>query len=122
MLVLQNAPLPALEMPSLDLRLWDVDNGTSKFDLSLFLVDGEPALRGWLEYSTDLFDRSTAERMVGHFQTLLEGAVREPDCPVSRLPVRPVSRSDDAIIEIKFESRFNGRDESRVNVSTAVFC
>jgi hypothetical protein len=43
-------------------------------------------------------------------------------CPVSRLPLRPVSRSDDAIIEIKFESRFNGLDESRVNVSTAVFC
>jgi len=33
----------------------------------------------WLEmeYNTDLFDESRIERMVGHYQTLLEGIVAE---------------------------------------------
>jgi hypothetical protein len=37
------------------------------------------------------------------------------------LPHRPVFRSDGEIIELKFESRFNCRDESGMNVSTAIF-
>jgi len=32
-----------------------------------------------LKYSTDLFDAGAIERMAGHFRTLLEAAVSEPD-------------------------------------------
>jgi len=39
-----------------------------------------------LEVNADLFDAATAKRMLGHFQTLLAGAVADPDQPLSRLP------------------------------------
>ena len=49
----------------------------SPFDLSLFLREREGKYIGYIEYSTDLFDASTIERMAGHFSTLLEGIVAE---------------------------------------------
>jgi amino acid adenylation domain-containing protein len=87
MFVLQNAPQQAPEVPGLRLEPWDVDSGTSKFDLSLFLVEQDGGLRGTLEYSTELFEADTAQRLVGHYHTLLHAACAEPNTPVSRLPL-----------------------------------
>jgi amino acid adenylation domain-containing protein len=85
--VFQNAPLPAFEFAGLQMSPWDVDSGTSKFDLSLFLVEQERSLRGALEYSTELFEGKTAGRLVGHLRTLLEAACADPEQRVSRLPL-----------------------------------
>jgi amino acid adenylation domain-containing protein len=65
----------------------EVDGGTSKFDLMLSLTNRGKDLIGYFEYSTDLFDRSTIERMAGNFQTLLEGIVADPDKRLSDLPL-----------------------------------
>ncbi|CAM4336662.1 non-ribosomal peptide synthetase [Corallococcus exiguus] len=89
MFVLQNAPMPALEAPGLVIEAKPVDTGTTKYDLSLLLVDLPQGLRVIAEYSTDLFERSTAERLLGHYLTLLEGIVAQPDVPISRLPLLP---------------------------------
>jgi amino acid adenylation domain-containing protein len=53
----------------------------------LSMVDSPEGLQGRLEYSTDLFDRSTAERMLNHFQVLLEAAVTNPALTLSQLPL-----------------------------------
>ncbi|RKG67657.1 amino acid adenylation domain-containing protein [Corallococcus sp. CA054B] len=89
MFVLQNAPMPALEAPGVVMEAKPVDTGTTKYDLSLLLVDLPQGLRVIAEYSTDLFERSTAERLLGHYLTLLEGIVARPDVPISRLPLLP---------------------------------
>ena len=44
-------------------------------------------LRGRMEYNTDLFDEATIERMLEHYQVLLEAAVANPALPVSELPL-----------------------------------
>ncbi|MEV1179228.1 condensation domain-containing protein, partial [Nonomuraea sp. NPDC049784] len=44
---------------------------TAKFDLTLFLIARERGFGGAVEFSTELFDRSTVERMVGHLVRLL---------------------------------------------------
>jgi amino acid adenylation domain-containing protein len=64
-----------------------VDNGTSKFDLSLELMETDGNLWGSFEYSSDLFAEDTIARMGGHFQTLLEGIVAHPDHHLSQLPM-----------------------------------
>jgi amino acid adenylation domain-containing protein len=61
------------------------DKETSVFDLSLDLWDGPMGLRGKLEYSSELFDRATVERMVRHFEVLLEGLVAQPEVPVQQI-------------------------------------
>nr|VFJ66085.1 MAG: amino acid adenylation domain-containing protein [Candidatus Kentron sp. FW] len=48
-------------------------------------MDGE--LTGRLEYATDLFERPTMERLVGHLQILLAGIVADPQTPIHGLPL-----------------------------------
>jgi hypothetical protein len=44
--VYHNALVPAFDFADLKVRQWDVDTGTSKFDLSLFLVEDEGGCAG----------------------------------------------------------------------------
>ncbi len=84
---LQNTPISALELPDLNLSLLEVDNGSAKLDLEFhFWSEGE-TLKGQVIYSTDLFHHTTITRMVGHFQTLLEGIVANPEQPLCELPI-----------------------------------
>lgn len=78
-------------MPETDLG-WtltqsDIDNGTAKFDLYLGLEEKPEGISGRIEYSTDLFDAPTISRLIGHFQTLLEGIVANPLERISELPL-----------------------------------
>jgi amino acid adenylation domain-containing protein len=57
----------------------------SKIDLALSLVEQEEELRGAFEYNADLFDEATIERMFGHFETLLQGIVVNPERRLSEL-------------------------------------
>lgn len=79
-------PTPAYEA-GWDLNQLDLDTGTAKFDLDLELDDRPAGLQGRFVYCTDLFEASTIERMVGHFQTMIEAIVANPDETVSRLPM-----------------------------------
>ncbi|MEV0219299.1 amino acid adenylation domain-containing protein [Streptomyces sp. NPDC050704] len=55
----------------------------AKTDLSLFMRQSpDGSLDGVLEYATSLFERATAERMTGHFLTLLEQVARHPGTPL----------------------------------------
>lgn len=60
---------------------------TAIFDLVFELSEESGRLVGGVEYSTDLFDRATIERMLRHFTLLAEGFVDDPDRAVARLPL-----------------------------------
>src|SRR5262249_32084090 len=64
-----------------------IRNTTAKAELSLLLHLEDGGLAGELEYSTELFDAPTIERMGAQFRTLLEEIVRDPDRRISRLPL-----------------------------------
>jgi amino acid adenylation domain-containing protein len=85
--VLQNAPNEALDLPKLGRRGMKLESETVKVDLSLTLGQTAKGLSGQIEYSTDLFDRSTIARMVGHFETLLGGIVEAPETTLGALPL-----------------------------------
>ena len=87
MLVLQNAPLPVPSSAELELTLLEPSSDTAKFDLTLNFSEEADGLQAAVEYSTDLFDGATIDRMLGHLQTLLEGVVADPDLAVSALPM-----------------------------------
>jgi non-ribosomal peptide synthetase component F len=77
--VLQNLPLSAFKLPGLRLEMMEVQSGLTKFDLGLYMVESGNELHGSMEYSTDLFDASTIERLLLDYQRLLEAAVAQPD-------------------------------------------
>ncbi|MEU3736341.1 non-ribosomal peptide synthase/polyketide synthase [Streptomyces sp. NPDC032198] len=85
LLALQNTPEAGMELPGIDLDRYAVHPGGSKFDLSLSLTEtrdasGAPAgLEGFIEYSTDLFDRGSVELLVGRLVRLLSAAVASPE-------------------------------------------
>ena len=73
MVVLQNAPMHTLALPGLELQARQAQTRTAKFDLTLFLHEAEDGtLQTDYEYATALYDKTTIERLAGHFQRVLE--------------------------------------------------
>ena len=87
MFALQNAPASDAETPGLTMCREFIDCGTAMFDLTLFVFPTAQGLTFRLEYNTDLFDAATITRMLGHFQTLLEGIATNPDQRLTDLPL-----------------------------------
>ena len=131
-----------LEIPGLSISPLKVDNGTTKFDLTLFMVEGAEGLRGWLEYNeglsgwveyrTDLFEAATITRMLGHLETLLEGIIADPDQRLSELPLLTeadryqllVGRNDTRVDYLKdkcIHELFEGQAESTPDAVAVVF-
>ncbi|WPB76076.1 amino acid adenylation domain-containing protein [Archangium violaceum] len=84
---LQNAPLPELKLPGLKLQAIEPESQTSKFDLTLSAGETPAGFSLWLEYNTDLYEASTARRMLEQLQVLLEGIVAAPDRKLRELPL-----------------------------------
>jgi non-ribosomal peptide synthetase component F len=87
MFSLLNAPLPALRSPGIMLTPLEAPSGTAKFDLTLFAAETAAGLRYGVEYSCDLFDATTVDRLLGHYRVLLESIVDDPDRPIGALPM-----------------------------------
>ena len=84
---LQNTAQPALEFGGLRFEPMPVSIGASKYDLTLFMAESEGRLAAMIEYSSDLFDASTIERMMRSYRRLLQGVVSNPQAHVWSLPV-----------------------------------
>jgi amino acid adenylation domain-containing protein len=65
----------------------EVNNGTTKVDLSLCVHERVDGLRLGLTYNTDLFRAATAVRMLGQFGELLTGVAADPGRRLSELPL-----------------------------------
>lgn len=99
MFALQNAPSSNLELPDITLTSLEIDTETAKFDLTLSITETEQGLMGVWEYASDLFDGETITRMAGHFQTLLEGIIANPQQQVSQLPLLTEAERHQLLIE-----------------------
>ncbi len=88
MFSMANPPMPVVNLPNLTWRIFEFDRGAAQFDLTLSVVDTRQVQLMAVEYNTDLFDEATISRMMGHFQTLLEGiAASAGEQPLSALPL-----------------------------------
>ena len=90
MLVMQNAndqtALHTGDFGNLPVRqIKEVENHTSKFDLSFVFEENADGLLLDLEYNSDIFSRGTAQRMGEHLENLLSEALDRPGRPISDL-------------------------------------
>ena len=83
----------------IQLEVLPVRHRCTLYDLSLLAAEAEGALHGTFEYKTDLFEAATIQRMVGHFQTLLQGIVTDPQQHVSRLPLLTEREKQQLLVE-----------------------
>ncbi|WP_416196956.1 amino acid adenylation domain-containing protein [Pseudomonas sp. Teo4] len=76
-----------MAVPGLDVQPVQRDERSAQFDLSLDTVESATGLVASLTYATDLFDRASAERLLRHWQNLLQGVVANPVERVQALPL-----------------------------------
>ncbi|MFE2428505.1 amino acid adenylation domain-containing protein, partial [Streptomyces sp. NPDC059373] len=85
MLVLQNLPTPAWELPGLTVRAQEAESLPARFDLSVTLTEqrdehGSPAgVVGDLLYAADLFDESAARALTARLAGVLRQVAADPD-------------------------------------------
>ncbi|MBE9214964.1 amino acid adenylation domain-containing protein [Plectonema cf. radiosum LEGE 06105] len=91
MFVLQNAPMEALEIEGLHWQPLESNSSTAKFDLTLSMHETLEGLTGVLEYSLDLFNLKTIERIAENYLTLLTAIINQPEQQISELPILTVS-------------------------------
>ena len=97
MFALQNVPGGGPSLPGIEMEPVGRETPTAKFDLSLTLAQDGGHTWGVAEYATDLFDAATIDRFLGHFATLLDGALRDPDAPVHGLPLMEAGERADLL-------------------------
>ncbi|MDB9440359.1 amino acid adenylation domain-containing protein, partial [Sphaerospermopsis kisseleviana CS-549] len=104
---LQNAPVSELELNGLTVSSVPFKGVTAAFDMTLFMQNTATSttlstgngLVGVWEYNTDLFDHSTIERMIGHFVTLLEAVVNNPQERIDQLPILTAVERQKLLVE-----------------------
>jgi amino acid adenylation domain-containing protein len=88
MLINQNAELPVFNGSGITIeRLPTADRFVSQQDLTIHVRVLKGRLQGLLEYNSDIFDQSTIQQLLKHFEQLLTYAVANLDLPVSQLTV-----------------------------------
>ncbi|MGA9771715.1 MAG: condensation domain-containing protein [Blastocatellia bacterium] len=70
--VLHNTPREQIELPELTLTPIEVSTSTVQYDLILSVNESGKRLTGSLAYNTSLFKEKTIDKMIRHFQSLLE--------------------------------------------------
>ena len=101
------AHVPFATLPVAGAEPYDVHPTTSRFDITLFVEDEpEEELELAWEYSTDLFDADTIERLARRYVRLLEGALADPQRSIDELPLLDPDERE----EVLAAGRESGRD------------
>jgi len=71
----------------------------TRFDLELDVVDRPDGLLAICTYNTDLFDAATIQRLLAHYQILLEAALADPKRQIDQLPLISEEERDQLLVE-----------------------
>jgi amino acid adenylation domain-containing protein len=75
------------DLPGLGAAHLSPTSRVARFDLSMNYLDTPDELSLGVEYSTDIFEAATIERLFRHFETLLRAIAENPDRRLSELPL-----------------------------------
>ena len=97
---LENTPRRSFELRELHIQALPGGAGTSaKVDMAFFLLEAADGFTVRVEYNTDLFDDSTIDRMLRHYEVLLEGALANPGLRLSELPLLPLEERQQIVYD-----------------------
>ena len=92
-------PLSRLDFAGLKFEISVNPRSHINFDLDLNIVEQDSELRLECDYNADLFEASTIQRLLGHYQTLLEGIVADPLLPLNSLSLLTESEHKQLVVE-----------------------
>lgn len=82
MLILHNFKEEYKILNHLQIENYEMDNHTSKFDITMELYPQKNELSGWIEYNTDLFRESSIENMFAYFTGIMTQVLERPDAHI----------------------------------------
>ncbi len=109
---MQDAPVENLKIRDLSLRTAGGGGSAVKFDLTLALQECDGGMVGVLKYLSDLFDGTTIDRWIVHYERLLTAAVADPGRPLNSLPM--LSESELHQVRIEWNSVAAGPETSLI--------
>lgn len=89
MFVLWDSRIHTPSLEGLTLEPYKIDPDIAKFDLTLYAQTNADHILLAVEYDSDLFEHETAQRILTHYETLLESIVRAPETPITQLNLLP---------------------------------
>ena len=69
---------PTLELGDVKARVIDTNLGYGKYDINLSIQGGAGGLSGTVVYNADIYDRAMIERMMRHFEVMLDAMAADP--------------------------------------------
>ncbi|MBI0312132.1 amino acid adenylation domain-containing protein [Streptomyces javensis] len=107
----QGGASAVVSLPGLSVAGEPVAAGAAKFDLSFRLAerrgeaDGGVVLEGALDFSTDLFDRATAQGIAERFVRVLTALAEDPECRVGDVELLSAVERERVLVGWNGESR-----------------
>ncbi|WP_156456302.1 condensation domain-containing protein, partial [Abyssisolibacter fermentans] len=83
MFIWQNDGFGEININDLEIQSYQIDHKTAKFDLKLEGIKEKDEIVLYLEYSVDLFKKSTAEGITKHYSNILEQIAFNSDRKIS---------------------------------------
>ncbi|MCY9165986.1 amino acid adenylation domain-containing protein [Bacillus atrophaeus] len=99
MFMLDETPSEVAEFNGLDATWLDPSFITTKFDILLSARPTEEGVYGHIQYSTDLFEADTIERLIEHYLNVLEEVAKNSMVCLSKLPLLSAKERDTILVE-----------------------
>lgn len=99
MFMLDETPSEVAEFHDLDTSWLDPSFITTKFDLLLSARPTEDGVYGHIQYSTDLFDGETIERLIEHYLNILEEVAKNSFTCLSKLSLLSDKERETILVE-----------------------
>ena len=90
---------PPAKSTGLALSFVPIERRYARMELELEMIEADEVIHAWLHYNTDLFDAQVIARMSGHYRTLLEGVVANPNQRLSDLALLTEAEINDLLAE-----------------------
>jgi amino acid adenylation domain-containing protein/non-ribosomal peptide synthase protein (TIGR01720 family) len=97
---LQNAPEAGiLDLHGVQLTMGEQQQVNAQIDISLDIAESARGLFLSITYCSDLYSKETMERMLAHYENLLEAIVADSSLPIDLLPVSTSSEQQQLLVD-----------------------
>ncbi|HTQ80477.1 MAG TPA: condensation domain-containing protein, partial [Thermoanaerobaculia bacterium] len=118
--VLQNTPTVSIRPGDLAIEPVETYPGVARFDLQLALTELDAGLTGYLEFKSELIDRTTATRWLGQLTNLLAAVAADPVRPLTSVSLLSAAEEhhllrewNDTVVEIDLSATLHRRIEAQ---------
>jgi amino acid adenylation domain-containing protein len=101
MFTFQNIPKQVFEISGLKMKELEFETGIAKFDLAVeaFEDDEDDEFHCRFEYNTDLFEKQTILRELGHFRNLVNAVLKNPNEPLARIALMDEREREQTVVQ-----------------------